>query len=1010
VPSDASASFVGRTSTIRRLTDRFEGARAGQAAVVVVEGETGAGKTALLDAVAARLASSPDPPMVWRGQCMGTGDAGPPGWPIVGAIRAHRPELADDTGAHLFTAVTEALRAATADGTLVLLVDDLQWADGATRDLLAFLLTELADRPLLVVGTVSTDLVGRGHPWRDTVAALRRRRESHVVVLEPLTRIDVARLADQVTGRVAGRRDPFVTTIWRRTGGNARLVTELLAARPAADATGDDDATAIPPRVRDLVADRIGNLEPSLRQVLAAVAVAGDGVAHWTLLDVVSLTETDLDTALRDAIDRRLLVVDAERDGYRFAYPLLAEVAYDDLLPGERIRLHNACAQSLADHRDELDAADAGRLAHHWHTVGALADAFGAAVSAAERAEVEHRYDQALRDYERAIEITSLMPDVEVVTGPSRATLLERAAEMAHLAGEHRRASQLLVLATADDDTDGVDDGEHGDGEGDAEGVRPSGDGVPRDPRLVRYLVASGDLREALRAAEHPVPDGIVHVKERASAAAARAEALLVAGRYAESRREAERALTLAQESGDREREADAWSTLGFDIALLGEDEAAVAALERARELAEELGRPEGIGRAHLNLAELLSGPLGRMDEAIGTADAGVRRADELGLARTYGVALQAVAINTRFRLGRWKDTDRYLEAPLEFDPTGAAAIELHLARAKMFVGRGNFPSALDDLDAVEELIQDPVGPRYRVPMLTLRAGLAMWQHRPDYARAAVAEALDDELTFSDPWLLAPVLWHGMHAEGDLVQQARSQRAAGQVAESRERAAELLDFMHTLQQQVGGAAPFVSQAVDAFAQLCAAEHTRVLQPGADDRGQVAEAGQEAWARAAALFTGLGQPYPAAYARWREAEAHLAQRTRSAAGADALTEAHLVALDLGAEPFRTEIERLAARARIPLDGPPTEPPATAAPPFQERRRPAAAALRTLTSRERDVLFQVAAGRTNREIAEQLFISPKTVSVHVSHIFDKLGVRTRVQAAAVVHELQMMTGSR
>src|SRR5262249_48521343 len=158
-----------------------------------------------------------------------------------------------------------------------------------------------------------------------------------------------------------------------------------------------------------------------------------------------------------------------------------------------------------------------------------------------------------------------------------------------------------------------------------------------------------------------------------------------------------------------------------------------------------------------------------------------------------------------------------------------------------------------------------------------------------------------------------------------------------------------------------------------------------------------------WSRAAALFTGLGQPYPAAYARWREAEAHLAQRTRSAAAAEALTEAYLVAVDLGALPFRTEIERLAARARIPLQVAPAEPAVAA--PTEDRRRPAAAKLRTLTTRERDVLFQVAAGRTNKEIAEQLYISPKTVSVHVSHILEKLGVRTRVQASAVVHELQL-----
>src|SRR5262249_7159410 len=153
----------------------------------------------------------------------------------------------------------------------------------------------------------------------------------------------------------------------------------------------------------------------------------------------------------------------------------------------------------------------------------------------------------------------------------------------------------------------------------------------------------------------------------------------------------------------------------------------------------------------------------------------------------------------------------------------------------------------------------------------------------------------EDELVFGDPWLLAPVLWHGLHAEADIVQHAWAARAGGEVIDAEQRATELLELVHDLQQQSGGAAPFVSRAVHAVAQLCEAEFTRVRLPAAEADPEAAVAGQEAWSRAAALFTGLGQPYPAAYARWREAEAHLAQRTRSAAAAEALTEAYLVAV-------------------------------------------------------------------------------------------------------------------
>ena len=396
-------------------------------------------------------------------------------------------------------------------------------------------------------------------------------------------------------------------------------------------------------------------------------------------------------------------------------------------------------------------------------------EAYEAALTAADRAERERRFDQALHAFERAIEITSLVPDVGLLVGPGPAALLERAAEVAHLAGEHRRASQLLRLAT------------------DALPKEPGatdGDRVAVHPRLVRYLIASGDLGEALRAVEQPIAPGQIRVGDQASTAAARADALLRAGRYAESQREAEHASALARHTGDRVREADAWSTLGFDIAVLGESEAAIAALERAREIAEELGQPEGIGRADLNLAELLSGPLGRMDDAIDVAEAGVRRASKLGLGRSYGVALQAVAINTRFRLGRWTDTEHLLDPPFDLDPTGAAALDLYLARTKLYVGQGDFNAALDDLDAVEALAAGSVGPRYRVAHADAarRPGDVA---APSRLRAAlaIAEALDDEIIFSDPWLLAPVLWHGLHAEGDIVQQAWSRRSEHEVAE-----------------------------------------------------------------------------------------------------------------------------------------------------------------------------------------------------------------------------------
>jgi DNA-binding CsgD family transcriptional regulator len=151
-----------------------------------------------------------------------------------------------------------------------------------------------------------------------------------------------------------------------------------------------------------------------------------------------------------------------------------------------------------------------------------------------------------------------------------------------------------------------------------------------------------------------------------------------------------------------------------------------------------------------------------------------------------------------------------------------------------------------------------------------------------------------------------------------------------------------------------------------------------------------------WQKAAAAWSALGQPYPAAYAQWRQAEALLASRTPRAQAEGPLRAAHAVAVRLGAAPLRRELESLAHRGRIRLEVP-------AEPAVVEPEVPSVAASLGLTRREAEVLALVAAGRTNQQIGQTLFIAPKTAGVHVSRILAKLGVAGRGEAAAVAHRL-------
>ncbi|HET9516589.1 MAG TPA: LuxR C-terminal-related transcriptional regulator, partial [Actinoplanes sp.] len=178
----------------------------------------------------------------------------------------------------------------------------------------------------------------------------------------------------------------------------------------------------------------------------------------------------------------------------------------------------------------------------------------------------------------------------------------------------------------------------------------------------------------------------------------------------------------------------------------------------------------------------------------------------------------------------------------------------------------------------------------------------------------------------------------------------------------------------------GDAARPVREFINGYLQLCAAELSRI-----EDRND-----PEPWARAGATWDRCHHPYPAAYARLRQAEASFARRTRRSSATAALRQAYATAQSMGARPLAAEIAAVAARARVSLDA----AVAPAAPSGADSGE-----LSGLTGREHEVLGALAEGLTNREIGHRLFISERTVGVHVSHIFDKLQVRTRVQASRV-----------
>ena len=814
---------------------------------------------------------------------------------------------------------------------VVLVLDDLQWVDRTTRQLLLYLLAGLGDLQLSVLAAVRSESLQGAHPLRRVLTELRRLRSVQVLDLAPLDRA----AAEQLAAAVVGRPLPpeAVEQLCQRSGGNPFVVEEL--ARDLRD--GRD---GLSDTLREVFLARVDALPQPAHRVVHAVAAGVEPVEHWLLAQVVALPEQDLLDAIRATVAHRLVV--SSHDGYRLRHRLVAEVLEDELLPAERALLHRRYAEALTAAPGELHQA---RLAHHWRLAGEPQRALPAAVAAAQEAERLYGYAEAHRHWSVAVELAEGLPDAE------RATLLRHAAEAAHHCGEYARALALLEkLAAIDVDQTACE----------------------LHIRRARYLAAAG--RSALAEVEYQraLDAADCSPRQRATAAAHLAELLLQLGRYADAGQWAKEALSLAEQAEGATTEVVLASmALGFSEAYRQDPDAGLAVLRRALTTAERAGRPEDVALAYLHLAELLTGPLNRMEEGVVVARRGAERVAELGLGRSYETRLLAIATNGLFRVGQWAEAEKVVAAALRHRPSGTDAVELLLARCRLSVGYGDIEAADRDLDAVATMLAGG-GARHVIPLLTLRAGLAMWQGRHDVARHAVQRGLTE--TRSDDLVIVAVLvWHGLRAEAE----AKANRTSVDDNAVR-RLRQIVD--RVAEKSVRAAQP-VRDVVDGYLALCAAEVSRLDVTDPD-----------LWARAAAEWDHRNHPYPAAYSRLRQAEALLARRRRTATAGKLLRQAYQTTQGLGAVPLTDEIRTLAGRARVTLEE--TGPLGA--------REPAGVGgeeLAALTAREREVLAAVAEGLTNREIGQRLYISERTIGVHVSHIFDKLQVRTRVQASAI-----------
>ncbi len=983
-----SPVLVGRQAELESLAGALERVQAGEQVAVLVGGEAGVGKSRLVHELIGRARGAGTRVLI--GGCVELGGGGIPFAPLVDMMRALAgelsadrlddvlgsarpeigrlvPELGDGTPgpavserdpSTLLELMVGMIARLAEDAPLMLVFEDLQWADGPTLDLLALLVARSGAGRLLLVLTARSDELHRAHPFRRMAARWEQQRAAERLELERLGRRQVAAQIEAILGeRPDGELAEFIA---ERSEGIPLFVEELLGAVRQ----GRVDKDFLPPSLRDVVLARTELLSDNGQHVLRVVSAAARWVPDRLLATVAGLSEADLNAALREAMAQQLLVVDGSGRGYGFRHALARAAVHDDLLPGERAQLHRAYAEAIersADLAGDLDASS--MLAHHWLAAHDLPRALPASVRAGRAAAAASAPSAAQRHFELALELWHQVPDAEQRAEIDHAQLLEVAADAASRAGAVERALALVDEALAE-----VDDSRTAEGRASLLAHRAEllGDLGRDDEGLAVFEQAVGLLPADVRSRVG------ARVLGKFARAVARLEQLERAGRLAR------RALDAAEASGAVEVKLEAQLVLAQAMVYAGDVEAGLALM---RDTGTESGRAGLLWhatRAFINLSdqEMM---VGRYEAAVRTTEEGMPLAERAGLERTAGVFLRGNKAEALMRSGRWQEA--MAAAAPGGEAPGVFAGTLLLLRAELNMLSGRRAEAEVELQEARRQLRRSASSQFALPLAAVEAEFARSGGDLDAAREIVHRALVRDDIGEEPRYKWPVLSLAARIEAEHALAARD-RGRGDGEDPGQRMA------------------WLREEADATATMTTADRGHRTLMAAEDARLERSGEVEAWSKAADACRAMNEPFPLAYALFRQAEAASAHGGAEAAAASA-RESLSMARAMGAAPLAEEMEALIRRARLRLDEDADGAEATVG-----DAAPDELARLGLTSREREVLRLVADGCSNGQIAERLFITRKTASVHVSNILAKLGVATRVEAAAMVHRMGLI----
>jgi ATP/maltotriose-dependent transcriptional regulator MalT len=938
------SSFVGRRDQLVQLDHAVRSAESGEPQVVVVGGDAGIGKTWLLDHFASRLEDTGV--RVLRTACIELGTQGLPLAPVNAALR----QLVGRYGVEALVTAQPGVE------SLLQLLPELGVAETPVPDrarlfeLYGALLQRLGtEHPLL---WVIDDLHWADRSTRELLGFLARTLRASRILIATAYRADDLDRAHPLR--------PFLAEL-QRVRGVRRVDLPAFSRTETAELLRD----VLGDRVTDEVVDRVYRRSGGNALVALELAQAGGSaeVIPESLRDVLlgkieRLPEASRHVVRRAAIGGRsithgLLRAITGRDDAHLFDALRAAADQGVLLPdgADRYAFRHALVREAVV--DDLLPAERRQL----HRICAEALTSNPGLVAPDRyaAELAFHWHEA-GDAVRALPALLSAADAaaQVPAYAERAQLLDRALR---IWDDASGLDRLELFDQAIEAANWAGDALLALDLADRALALASADGSAEPERVAMLFVHRGlslhnlDRDGALAA----VDEGLAVLPETPTLG--RARVLDLAGTVLVLRGWARRALDVAGESarlaarlGEPRLELSANTTRGWAFAMLGSYAEALEAMDGLRERAEQLGDQAQVARVQLNVAKSLVGA-GRYADAVDVARSGIEAAGASGLARGLGTVIHLYLTWALMALGRWDEVETVALDVLELDPSSPATAAFHAARAEVAFLRGDVPTAVEQLSLALTVSGGAADTApWMLPLVRQRADIALYENRIDDARKAVADALATGGERGSPaglWMLLITGARISARQSDPEFEALLRRTASRL-------------------------PRDSPALAACALHFAAE---LGDPGVT------------WPEVAGAMDAVGAVYRTAYAEMRCGEAALAAGDRDAAR-EWLRSAAERARWLHAQPLLAEIEVLARSAHLDIG-----------------RRAAEPVSAGLTERETEVLRLVAAGKSNKQIAEELYVSPKTVSVHVSNILAKFGVSSRGQAAATAHRLNL-----